>query len=179
MPTRLSILVLLGISMLLAMAVQTLRSHVRWPRAVTVAIGLLLVAELAPGQRPLYSAAIPTVYQTIAKDPRPVRVLNLLGQPAEDAARAAVPDAEILSYPANDIPDDVRAEAMFSVWQPAPIHERLDEVGVQWMHIPGTGVDGWPRELLAGRTVTCARGVSAVPTFSSTTPPSSPRASAP
>ena len=52
---------------------------------------------------------------------------------------------------------------MFSVWQPAPIHDRLDEIGVQWMHIPGTGVDGWPRELLAGRTVTCARGVSAVP----------------
>jgi hypothetical protein len=77
MPTRLSILVLLGTSMLLAMAVQALRSRVRWPRAVTVAIGLLLVAELAPGQRPLYSAAIPTVHQTIAKDPRPVRVLNL------------------------------------------------------------------------------------------------------
>jgi phosphoglycerate dehydrogenase-like enzyme len=92
-----------------------------------------------------------------------VRVLNLLGQPAEDAARASVPDAEFLSYPANDVPDDVRAEAMFSVWQPAPIHDRLDEMGVQWMHIPGTGVDGWPRELLAGRTVTCARGVSAVP----------------
>jgi phosphoglycerate dehydrogenase-like enzyme len=90
-------------------------------------------------------------------------VLNLLGQPAEDAARAAVPDAEILSYPANDVPDDVRADAMFSVWQPAPIHDRLDEMGVRWMHIPGTGVDGWPRELLAGRTVTCARGVSAVP----------------
>ena len=92
-----------------------------------------------------------------------VRVLNLLGQPAEDAARAGVPDAEILSYPANEVPDGTRAEAMFSVWQPAPIHDRLDEMGVQWMHIPGTGVDGWPRELLAGRTVTCARGVSAVP----------------
>ena len=77
MPTRLAILVLLGTSMLLAMAVQALRSRVRWPRAVTVAIGLLLVVELAPGQRPLYSAAIPTVYQTIATDPRPVRVLNL------------------------------------------------------------------------------------------------------
>jgi phosphoglycerate dehydrogenase-like enzyme len=92
-----------------------------------------------------------------------VRVLNLLGQPAEDVARAAVPDAEILSYPANDVPDDVHAAAMFSVWQPAPVHDRLDEIGVQWMHIPGTGVDGWPRDLLAGRTVTCARGVSAVP----------------
>jgi phosphoglycerate dehydrogenase-like enzyme len=92
-----------------------------------------------------------------------VRVLNLLGPPAEEAARAAVPDAEILSYPANEVPDDARAEAMFSVWQPAPIHDRLDDIGVQWMHIPGTGVDGWPREILAARTVTCARGVSAVP----------------
>ena len=92
-----------------------------------------------------------------------VRVLNLLGPPAEDAARAAVPDAEILSYPGTEGPDDVRAEAMFSVWQPAPIHDRLDDIGVRWMHIPGTGVDGWPREILAARTVTCARGVSAVP----------------
>jgi phosphoglycerate dehydrogenase-like enzyme len=92
-----------------------------------------------------------------------VRVLNLLGQPAEDAARAAVPDVEVLSYPGTEVPDDVRAEVMFSVWQPAPIHDRLDDIGVQWMHIPGTGVDGWPREILAARTVTCARGVSAVP----------------
>lgn len=92
-----------------------------------------------------------------------VRLLNLLGDVAEAAALAAVPDAEVLSYPADAVPDGVRAEAMFTSWQPAPIHERLDEMGVQWMHIPGTGVDGWPRELLAGRTVTCARGVSAVP----------------
>lgn len=92
-----------------------------------------------------------------------VRVLNLLGDAAAAAARAAVPDAEIITCSADDVPDGVRAEAMFSVWQPAPVHERLDEIGVKWMHIPGTGVDGWPRRLLAGRTVTCARGVSAVP----------------
>lgn len=92
-----------------------------------------------------------------------VRVLNLIGEQAEAVARAAVPDAEILTYPANAVPDDVRAEAMFSTWTPGPVHDRLDELGVRWMHIPGTGVDNWPRELLAARTVTCARGISAIP----------------
>ena len=38
---------------------------------------ILLVAELWPAPRPLYSAAISPVYDTIAADPRPVRVLTL------------------------------------------------------------------------------------------------------
>ena len=54
MPTRLSILVLLGASMLLAMALHALRGRVRWPGALTAAIGLLLVLELVPGPRTLY-----------------------------------------------------------------------------------------------------------------------------
>lgn len=92
-----------------------------------------------------------------------IRVLNLMGEPAAEAARAAVPDAEIFSCPADAVPDDVRAEAMFSPFREMPVHHRLDEIGVQWMHIPGTGVDTWPRAILGGRTVTCSRGVSAVP----------------
>lgn len=92
-----------------------------------------------------------------------IRVLNLLGESAADAARAAAPGAEILSHPADAVPDDVRADVMFSTFSPSPLHDRLDEIGVQWMHIPSTGVDNWPRHLLGGRTVTCARGASAVP----------------
>ncbi len=92
-----------------------------------------------------------------------VRVLNLLGDAAEAAAWRRFPTPRSCRIPATVCPMTCEAEAMFTAWQPAPIHERLDEMGVQWMHIPGTGVDGWPRELLAGRTVTCARGVSAVP----------------
>jgi phosphoglycerate dehydrogenase-like enzyme len=92
-----------------------------------------------------------------------VRVLNLLGEQAEALAREAVPDAEILTCPATDVPPDARAEALFTTWTPGPVHERLDEIGVRWMHIPGTGVDNWPRGLLTGRLVTCARGVSAIP----------------
>jgi phosphoglycerate dehydrogenase-like enzyme len=92
-----------------------------------------------------------------------IRVLNLLGDPAADAALATVPDAEILTCAADAVPADARAEAMFSPFTPMPLHDRLDEIGVQWMHIPGTGVDIWPREILAARTVTCSRGVSAIP----------------
>ena len=77
MPTRLSILVLLGMSMLLAMAVHALRGRVRWPRALTAVIALLLVIELVPGPRTLHSAAIPSIHRTIANDARPVRVMNL------------------------------------------------------------------------------------------------------
>src|SRR5512137_458197 len=92
-----------------------------------------------------------------------IRVLNLLGEPAAAAAAAAAPDAEILTFAADAVPADVRAEVMFSPFSPLPLHDRLDEIGVRWMHIPGTGVDNWPRALLASRTVTCSRGVSAVP----------------
>jgi hypothetical protein len=77
MPTRLSIVVLLGASMLLAMAVHALRGRVRWPNAFAAAVGVLLVIEMAPGPRPLFPAEVPAIYRTIAADDRPVRVMNL------------------------------------------------------------------------------------------------------
>ena len=92
-----------------------------------------------------------------------IRVLNLLGDPAAAVALAAVPDAEILTCGADVVPADARAEVMFGPFSPMPLHDRLDEIGVRWMQIPATGVDRWPRELLAGRVVTCSRGASAVP----------------
>lgn len=92
-----------------------------------------------------------------------VRVLNLLGDDLGATAAAVVPDAEILSLPGDAVPDDVRADALISSFTPLPLHDRLDEIGVRWMHLPGTGVDAWPVHLLRGRTVTCARGASAVP----------------
>jgi phosphoglycerate dehydrogenase-like enzyme len=90
-------------------------------------------------------------------------VLNLMGEGAAAVIRDAVPDAEVLTHPADAVPDDVRAEVLFSPFRAMPVHDRLDDVGVRWMHIPGTGVDTWPREILAARTVTCSRGASAIP----------------
>ena len=48
-PTRLTIVVMLGLSMLLAMAVQHLRSRSRHPHLLVAAIGALLLVRAAAG----------------------------------------------------------------------------------------------------------------------------------
>ena len=60
-------------------------------------------------------------------------------------------------------PPDLRGEMLFAAWVGSPVYDHLDDLGVQWMHLPATGVDAWPRALLEGRTVTCARGASGIP----------------
>jgi hypothetical protein len=76
-PTRMTILVMLGLSMLLAMAVQHVRSRSRHPHVWAAAIGALLLFELLPAPRTLNAAQIPAVYRVVAADPRPIRVLSL------------------------------------------------------------------------------------------------------
>jgi hypothetical protein len=77
MPTRFSILVMLGVAAMLTFAVRALRVHARrrWLPAVTVASCLLI--ELLPAPRPLHHVRVPSFYKHIAADPRPVRVLTL------------------------------------------------------------------------------------------------------
>ncbi|MBM3672110.1 MAG: hypothetical protein FJW86_08020 [Actinobacteria bacterium] len=95
----------------------------------------------------------------------------MMGDQAAEAARAAVPDAEIVAVPweieDGPLPDDLKGEVLYAAWHSHPLlaggTDRLDEMGVKWMHLPGTGIDAWPRSLLEGRTVTCARGVGAIP----------------
>jgi hypothetical protein len=78
-PGRFSVLVALCVSVLLAQALAHLgRQYPERRRLILATIGMLLAIELIPGPRPLYSAGIPALYQTIARDPRPqVRVLEL------------------------------------------------------------------------------------------------------
>lgn len=78
MPTRFAIVASVGVAVLLAGALASIGE--RWPkrrRYVGVILGVLLVFELWPGPRTLYSAGISPVYDRIAADPRPVRVLVL------------------------------------------------------------------------------------------------------
>lgn len=84
------------------------------------------------------------------------------GRTVAETIAKEVPEAEV-AVVEDDVGDDLAGEALFASWFGHPIFERLDDVGVRWMHIPGTGIDGWPRHLLAGRTVTCSRGVSGIP----------------
>jgi hypothetical protein len=77
MPTRLTVLASLGLAMLFAMAIARLRQGSLRPHIVTVLFTVLIVLELLPSPRPLYSAKIPAILAPVAADPRPVRVLNL------------------------------------------------------------------------------------------------------
>jgi len=78
MPTRFAIVSTLGLSMLMAGALVAIGTQ--WPnrrRAITALVAVLLVIELWPAPRTLYSAAISPIYSTISADQRDVRVLSL------------------------------------------------------------------------------------------------------
>ncbi len=78
MPTRFAIVAALGLAMLMAGALAAIGGQ--WPqrrRAITALVAVLLAMELWPAPRTLYSAGISTIYETIARDPRDVRVLTL------------------------------------------------------------------------------------------------------
>jgi hypothetical protein len=78
MPSRFAVVALLGFCVLFAAALASLAS--RYParrRLILGAVGFALAFELLPVPRRLYSAEIPSIYRTIAADPRPVRVLEL------------------------------------------------------------------------------------------------------
>ncbi len=78
MPGRFAIVVVLGVAVLMAGALAAIGE--RWPRRrrlIGAVVALLLVFELWPAPRALYSAEVSPVYDRIAADPRPVRVLVL------------------------------------------------------------------------------------------------------
>ena len=78
MPSRFAVVALLGFCVLLAFALVALTKHQPRRRGLILwAVGCALAFELLPVPRTLYSAEIPSVYRTIAADPRPIRVLEL------------------------------------------------------------------------------------------------------
>ena len=89
-----------------------------------------------------------------------VRVINQLGPKATEAMRAAVSDVEVIDAGAEPPPPDLRADVLFGGWGPHTL-DYAERVG--WVHLAGTGIDSFPRELFDGRTVTNARGASAIP----------------
>ncbi|MGH9383161.1 MAG: hypothetical protein ACRD2N_02560 [Vicinamibacterales bacterium] len=78
MPTRFSVVAALGLAVLLAGGLAAIGT--RWPerrRLVSALVGVLLVFELWPAPSKLYSAEISPIFDIVAADPRPIRVLNL------------------------------------------------------------------------------------------------------
>lgn len=77
-PTRFAVVAALGVAILMAGALAALgRRYPQHRRQIAVTIGVLLLAELFPAPRTLYSGEIPQLYRTIAADPAPVRILQL------------------------------------------------------------------------------------------------------
>ncbi len=77
-PARLAIVLMLAVSVLFAAALSWLGD--RWPqrrRAILSVVTLLLLFELLPAPRPLYSATIPQFYARIAAAAGDARVLEL------------------------------------------------------------------------------------------------------
>ncbi|HET9730424.1 MAG TPA: NAD(P)-dependent oxidoreductase, partial [Acidimicrobiia bacterium] len=84
--------------------------------------------------------------------------------PQAQSLRAVHPGLELIQYQGGDPPADLRADAFFGGylgWD--DVVQWLDESGARWVQLTGTGVDGVPDAVFDGRTVTCARGASAVP----------------
>ena len=77
-PSRFAIVTALGLAILMVGALVSIVA--RWPhrRGLILSVAtILLFCELLPAPRTLYSAEISAVYDTIAVDPRPIRVLTL------------------------------------------------------------------------------------------------------
>jgi len=94
----------------------------------------------------------------------PHRVLSHL--PVRAFARFAddFPEVSFIEVPREgDLPPDVQGEALLSFTWGSPNMKQVLERGVRWVHTLGTGIDGFPVETLGDRTLTCARGSSAVP----------------
>jgi hypothetical protein len=78
MPTRFAIVAALGLALLLAGALAAIGT--RWParrKAISLVVGALLIFELWPAPSTLYSAEISPIFDIVAADSRPVRILNL------------------------------------------------------------------------------------------------------
>ena len=78
MPARFMGVATMGFAVLLAYALAALSQ--RYPdrrRALLAGVGVLIAFELIAAPRPLYSATVSRVFDVVAADPRPVRVLEL------------------------------------------------------------------------------------------------------
>ena len=77
-PSRFSVVLMLGVAILFATALTALgRRYPARRRLIVTTVGVLLLFELLPAPRPIYSAAIPRIYQQVRNAPADVRLLEL------------------------------------------------------------------------------------------------------
>lgn len=97
-----------------------------------------------------------------------MRVLVNLGEGTEalvSRLAAVVPDAEVAAAPATDEEGAIRPDdVVLTRSADSPLLRRILDAELPWIHVLGTGVDGFPMDAVRERTtVTCSRGASGVP----------------
>ncbi|MEQ9462879.1 MAG: NAD(P)-dependent oxidoreductase [Haliea sp.] len=94
-----------------------------------------------------------------------MRLLTDLQLPELQARIAAtVPGVELVQVDnESGVPEGMTGDALFTTGIPGPHLEALlaPAVGVRWIHLYGTGVDGFPLHLVGDRALTCSRGSTA------------------
>ena len=95
-----------------------------------------------------------------------VRILSYLNnQELIDGIHAAVPEAKVIFIdPSQPLTENLEADCLLCV---ASFLDGLEEViaatkGLKWIHIFGTGIDGFPLEATGDAILTSSRGASAV-----------------
>ena len=79
-----------------------------------------------------------------------------------EPVQAAHPGIEVVAIaPDDEVPADLEAEILLTLPWGAPNLAALLARGVRWVHAYGTGVNGFPFELLNGIPMSCSRGASA------------------
>jgi hypothetical protein len=77
-PSRFSVVLMLCVAVLFATALATLaRRYPARRRLIVTTVGAVLLFELLPAPRPLYSAAVPRIYQHVKAAPGDVRLMEL------------------------------------------------------------------------------------------------------
>ncbi len=94
----------------------------------------------------------------------PLRVLTWM-PPDMTEHVSAVEGVELIQIPPRGPLDgDLEGDVLLVGARSVPVMEQALRSGVRWIHIYGTGVDGFPIELLEdGQLLTCSRGASGVP----------------
>ena len=84
-PARFAVVAALGLSLLVAFALEELRRRYGPPRRAGIFFCVLLAMELLPAPRPLYRAAVPDVYRLIATTGTEDESARLLELPTEQS----------------------------------------------------------------------------------------------
>jgi phosphoglycerate dehydrogenase-like enzyme len=95
---------------------------------------------------------------------RRLRVLSHVPLGLLARVREAFPAVTLEQVPGEgELAPGVAGEVLLTPTWGSPNLAEVLRRGVRWVHAYGTGVDGFPFELLEGRPLTCSRGASAIP----------------